>query len=114
MIAPLLTRGRKLDTGNPNPGNIGSDFNRFGFSFWDEVRAADKRNQRRQEKLENLNDWRNAIAHHDIAAKQGQLVPGHIKLSVCRNWQGALDSLAYSIDVVVSRQVEALVGSRPW
>src|SRR5580658_2588149 len=26
--------GRTLDRGNPNPGNIGSDFNRFGVDFW--------------------------------------------------------------------------------
>lgn len=29
-----LTEGRKLDSGNPNPGNIGSDFGRFGIQFW--------------------------------------------------------------------------------
>src|SRR5258707_10492954 len=28
---------RKLDRGNPNPGNIGADFNRFGLNFWPEV-----------------------------------------------------------------------------
>src|SRR5262249_38020083 len=29
-----LLLSRKLDMGNPNPGNIGSDFGRFGFDFW--------------------------------------------------------------------------------
>src|SRR4051812_34725088 len=29
-----LLFGRKLDAGNPNAGNIGSDFNRFEFSLW--------------------------------------------------------------------------------
>jgi hypothetical protein len=29
--------GRKLDTGNPNPGNIGADFDRFGLRFWPAV-----------------------------------------------------------------------------
>src|SRR5579871_3971360 len=32
---------RQLDTGNPNPGNIGSDFNRLGVDFWDKVIAID-------------------------------------------------------------------------
>jgi len=34
-----LTAGRKLDTGNPNPGNIGSDFGRLSMNFWPEVLA---------------------------------------------------------------------------
>src|SRR4051794_38328595 len=31
----------RLDRGNPNPGNIGADFNRLGIPFWDAVVAAD-------------------------------------------------------------------------
>ncbi len=38
-----LVWNRKLNTGNPNPGNIGSDFNRFDLRFWDGVRTADAR-----------------------------------------------------------------------
>src|SRR5437879_257545 len=30
-----LTRSRKLDRGNPSPGNIGEDFGRLGIGFWD-------------------------------------------------------------------------------
>src|SRR5436305_1157914 len=26
--------GRRLDTGNPNAGNIGADFERLGLTFW--------------------------------------------------------------------------------
>src|SRR5262245_49292525 len=32
----LLMASRKLDQGNPNPGNIGSDFSRLGLKLWDE------------------------------------------------------------------------------
>ena len=38
--------GRKLDTGNPNPGNLGADFNRYLFEFWDEVLVVDPTTQR--------------------------------------------------------------------
>jgi hypothetical protein len=31
--------GRKLDSGNPNAGNLGADFNRFGFLFWQGIDA---------------------------------------------------------------------------
>src|SRR4051795_12564910 len=34
LLEDELEPGRKLDTGNPNPGNIGADFNRFGLLFW--------------------------------------------------------------------------------
>src|SRR5262245_60140790 len=30
---------RRLDRGNPNPGNIGADFNRLGLDFWSRVDA---------------------------------------------------------------------------
>jgi hypothetical protein len=34
-----LLFGRMLDRGNPNAGNIGSDFNRLGLAFWSLVDA---------------------------------------------------------------------------
>lgn len=47
---------RKLDRGNPKPGNIGSDFTRLGLAFWGEVRGDDARNADRQRKLEELSE----------------------------------------------------------
>src|SRR5438477_12896075 len=44
ILKMLLTQDRKLDRGNPNPGNIGSDFNRFNFNCWGEVIDLDPRN----------------------------------------------------------------------
>src|SRR5947199_9531568 len=40
-----LRLSRKLDTGNPNPGNLGADFARFGIDFWSAVDQLDARNQ---------------------------------------------------------------------
>src|SRR5713226_2645578 len=57
---------RKLDKGNPNPGNIGSDFSRLGLKLWTDVYAHDPRNQPRKILLEELNEWRNAIVHQDF------------------------------------------------
>ena len=34
IVANRLGEGRKLDTGNPNPGNIGSDFSRLAITLW--------------------------------------------------------------------------------
>ena len=61
-----FVQNRKLDTGNPNPGNIGADFNRFGLVFWDDLKAHDARNTTRRIRLDKLNDWRNAISHQDF------------------------------------------------
>jgi hypothetical protein len=58
--------GRKLDMGNPNPGNIGADFNRFNLVFWSAVLALDPvGHTARRDQLTRLNVWRNAISHHD-------------------------------------------------
>src|SRR5947207_1748300 len=43
---------RRLDRGNPNPGNIGADFNRLGVNFWPLVVADDARNEQRRVLLE--------------------------------------------------------------
>lgn len=40
MLRTLLTQGRKLDSQNPRRAAIGSDFGRLGFSFIDELKAA--------------------------------------------------------------------------
>ena len=39
------------------------DFNRFGFLFWPAVDADHPRSPQRRLALEDLNRWRNAIAH---------------------------------------------------
>lgn len=105
--------GRQLDKGNPNPGNIGSDFGRFGVPFWTEVRAGDRQNERRQELLEELNNWRNAIAHQDFdAAKLGGTTTLH--LVKVRQWRSSLNQLARSFDNVMRAHLQALLGAAPW
>src|SRR5947208_1008605 len=64
MLGNLLF-GRKLDHGNPNVGNLGADFNRFGLQIWSAVDADHARNPQRKLALEELNEWRNAVAHQD-------------------------------------------------
>jgi hypothetical protein len=51
-----LLFGRKIDRGIPNPGNLGADFNRFGFAFWAAVEAHRTHNPARKAALEQLND----------------------------------------------------------
>src|SRR5262245_38651288 len=104
LFRPGLARDRKLDRGNPNPGNIGSDFNRFGIDFWAEVSAADPRAGQRRSLLTELNEWRNAIAHQDFdPSKLGGTTT--LRLSQVRNWRAACQGLAVSFDSVMRVQL---------
>ena len=75
-----------------------------------------KPNARRKEKLDALIEWRNAIAHGDIARKQQQetLAPREVHLASCRDWKSALNQLVLSIDQVLAIQCENLGRPRPW
>jgi hypothetical protein len=106
--------GRKLDTGNPNPGNIGADFNRLGLVFWSVVDVVHPRNPRRKALLEELNGWRNAIAHQAFAPsmlKGGRVV---LPLLQVQGWRKACDSLARSFDKVLRGHLLAMTGVVPW
>jgi hypothetical protein len=114
MLAANLTRYRQLDSRNAQPASIGADFDRFGFAFWRVVQAADARNANRRVKLERLNEWRNAIAHHDIDARRVSLDPNQVTLAACRRWRSALDGLARSFDMVVAAHLHQILRTRSW
>ncbi len=116
VLEGALTSRRRLDHGNANPSNLQEDFSRFGFDFLAAVKARDQRNDARLAKLEDLNGWRNAIAHHDIEAKltEGKLEPSRIQLRTCRSWRSALKELAITFDEVLADQCENLGRLRLW
>ena len=105
--------GRALDKGNPNPGNIGSDFGRFGGSFWTRVQNDHHSNHRRRELLEELNAWRNAIAHQDFdPARLGGTTVLH--LATIRQWRNSINHLAVSFDNVMFSYLRMTLGIDPW
>ena len=111
-LVAVFTLNRRLDTGNPNAGNIGSDFSRFRMAFWDEVRSHDARNENRQAHLETLNRWRNAIAHDNFdPAVLGNKPP---RFREVRAWRQACRHLAGSFDAVMHRRLQVLTGVAPW
>lgn len=107
----ILMQNRKLDRGNPNPGNIGADFAPFGLAFWDEVKRLDIRNRSRLNYLEDLNSWRNAIAHQDYSRfpKGSTLHFQSVKI-----WRSACNQLAIDFDAVLCDHVQSITGVRPW
>lgn len=104
---------RSLDRGNPHPGAIGSDFNRLGLVFWEDVYNVDLRNRSRRNRLELLNAWRNAIAHQDFTAPELGGVTT-LRLATVRDWRRACRGLAVCFDRVVCDHIRALTGNPPW
>jgi hypothetical protein len=113
VVRAEFTRGRQLDRGNAQPGSIGADFGRLGVRFWDEVETFSPQNAERRDRLEELNNWRNAIAHQDFdPARLGAATT--LRLAQVRRWRNACRGLARAFDEVMRRHVHALTGAAPW
>ena len=102
---------RTLDRGNPHPGGIGSDFNRLGVDFWPEVYALHALNNRRRELLQELIDWRNAIAHQDFNPVGGDPT---LHLGRVKTWRSAVNALTGYFDRVMRSYLGGLMGAPPW
>jgi hypothetical protein len=114
FILALLTRERVLDRGNAQPGGLGADFGRFGLAWWPELTLRDVRTKRRQEKLEKLNEARNAIAHanvSEIATLRGDGYP--LTLDTVTLWRNALNGLAVTMDDTLAAHLAAVFGRQP-
>lgn len=105
--------GRKLKTGNPTPGTLGADFNRFGFDLWPGVLALDPGHAARQHRLALLYAWRNVIAHHDYEAAD---LGGTTTLTITqvRDWQTDCDAFAVAFDAVIRSNLQITTGVLPW
>lgn len=113
ILRAEFIHGRKLDHGNPNPGNIGADFNRLGLLFWQDVLAHDNQSQARKASLELLNEWRNAIAHQDFDSTQlGGIT--NLQIAHVRRWRTACDGLAVSFDEIMRVHLQNVTGTSPW
>ncbi len=108
--------GRQLDKGNVQPASLGADFSRFQMEFWTEVEKLDDRNNARKIRLEQLNIWRNSIAHADeLTADEATKIKGtKVTLQWGRRWRDACNALAGYFDRAVADHVEKLVHVRPW
>jgi hypothetical protein len=113
IVLQRLTEGRKLDTGNPNPANLGSDFGRFGLDFWRELDTADPANVARRSALAELSLWRNALAHQDFARPELRGRTG-VVLQDVRRWRRACDALTRQFDAILRTHLTSLSGAAPW
>lgn len=104
-----LLLDRRMDRGNVTPANLGSDFGRFDIQFWPTLYQADQRSARRRFSLEEMNGWRNAIAHQDFSR-----LSGTVQLQQVRRWRSACDALSIAFDDTMKRRLLALTGAAPW
>ena len=112
IVRAEFTRERKLDRGNANPGSLGQDYGRLGIDFWVEVNKLSPRNSARNQALEMLNSWRNAIAHQDFdPAKLGS---SNLGLAQVRRWRAACERLARAFDRVMRIHIRSVTGKTPW
>jgi HEPN superfamily RiboL-PSP-like protein len=112
MLNSSLLNNRRLDRGNPNPDNIGSDFDRFALPFWDEIYSHESRCRDFRKRLEELNKWRNAIAHQDF--DPSRLGTSVLRLQQVRKWRIACNQLATAFDEVMRLQIMSVNGVSPW
>jgi len=113
VLREELFMRRTLDRGNANPNNIGLDFNRLGLDFWAAVNVDYSKNERRKQLLEELNAWRNAIAHQDFdpARLAGATI---LHLRRVRLWRRVCNRLAKSFDSVMGTYIMGITGTSPW
>ncbi len=104
-------RSRRLDHGNPNPGNIGADFDALGLTFWPKVLSLSPRNKIRRDRLEELNQWRNAIAHQDFSRFR---TGPRLRLGRVEAWRKACNQLTRAFDEVMRVHIGNITGSHPW
>ena len=113
VLGAALSQGRRLDSGNANPGNIGADFNRYGLDIWSESVSKSARTVVRREQLEDMNRWRNAIAHQDF---RNPRLGGRdtLRLAEVRGWRRACQGLAVDFDAVLRLYLKQIGGVFPW
>lgn len=78
---------------------------------WARVGAYDVRSAARQMRLEEMNAWRNAIAHQDWEKVGGNPT---LRLDLVRSWRSACNGLSWSFDAAVRERLIDVVGEAPW
>ena len=116
LLDLLLRRGRRLETANPRPSALGSDFMRLRINLIAELRR-DPTNLGALADLDRLLDFRNAIGHGDEPSIEVLTATGDIaatKASYLR-YRRTLDGLARTMDRVVAEKLAVdLDIPKPW
>jgi len=99
LVSASLLFSRQLDRGNATAGSIGADFSRLGLAVWDLLQMRSPRTIERRRHLDQLNIWRNAIAHQDFAlGAQATATVGTSRRTLvwARKWRASCVGLAHA------------------
>jgi hypothetical protein len=117
MLRVAFTNRRGLDRGNAWAETIQADFGRFDLDLWAAAQAHDVRTAVRRRRLQQLNTWRNAIAHQDFVfspEEQTLLADTVVTLPWARRWRRSCGALATTFDRVAAEHVASITGALPW
>ena len=116
VLGVLLMEGRALAKGNARAEALSKDFGRLDLNLWDALERHDPRNVGRRHRLDQLNTWRNAVAHQDVPpAASAALIRGTDRdVRSLRTWRHSCSALAHDIDIVVNQHMVVLAGRRAW
>jgi len=113
LVQREFIRGRQLDRGNAQPNSLAYDFRRLDIQIWDVLGRVDRAAGSWRDDLEELNEWRNAIAHQDFtSAKLGGII--NLRLSRVKRWRTSCNRLARAMDEVARQEMMRLTGASPW
>lgn len=112
IVEDEFSWNRQLDRSNATPSSLGTDFGRLGIDLWKLVDVAYPQGPLLRRKLEELNSWRNAIAHSDFdPVRLGGTI---LRLQQVRRWRWVCARLARILDRIVTDGFFVKLGSRPW
>jgi hypothetical protein len=117
LVERALLLGRQLDRGNATPAAVGADYRRLDIQLWRALSRWDRRTQLRRRRLEQLNVWRNAVAHRDFRLSASALatVAGTTRsLAFAQSCRASCDVLARQFDGVVELSLWSRLGRPPW
>ena len=112
VLLAIASHGRQLDSRNATAQAIAADFNPLGLRVLDDLKSRRASNAKRLASLEQMNTWRNAVAHQDFSRKQ--LIPAKLHLKTVGIWRRQCGILAVDLDGVMKQHLDDLVGSPPW
>lgn len=112
VLRERLLDNRALDRMNAQPSSLGSDFNRFGIDLWQALYALHPQNRGRNEQLDLLNTWRNAIAHQDFT--HTKIAGKTLGLLHVRGFRSVCSALVGAMDRVMRAHLRVVAGRNPW
>lgn len=112
-----LGRGRRLDSGNAGPGNIGNDWAQLGIPIWGALSSAHPGPMGAADwnaRLEWLNSARNGIAHSDPKKIRDAHLRHPLTLKTFRVMRLRLGRFATALDHATRAYLENETGVSPW